>query len=70
MKKFTATIIGLYCFVTLLQAQDKFEDDSVKNYKINEIIIKSPKYNRNIFDIPVTATMLPERMIATNKIEN
>ena len=70
MKKFTATIIGLCCIVTLLQAQDIFEDDSVKNYKINEIIIKSPKYNRNIFDIPVTATMLPERMIVTNKIEN
>lgn len=70
MKKLTATFLVIIAFVTLSAAQDILEGDTVKNYKLDEIIIKSPKYNRNIFDIPVAATMLPERLIENSKIEN
>ena len=48
----------------------KTEQDSMKNYKLDEIIIQSPKYNRNILDIPVSASMVSERMIEFDRIEN
>ncbi len=44
--------------------------DSIKAYQLDEIIIKSPKYNRNIFEIPAAATMVPERLIEQKRIEN
>ncbi len=44
--------------------------DTLKNYKLDEVIIQSPKYNRPLFDIPASASMIPERMIETGRIEN
>ncbi|HCE58434.1 MAG TPA: TonB-dependent receptor [Prolixibacteraceae bacterium] len=70
MKKLAATFLVISGFVTLSHAQDIFEGDTVKNYKLDEIIIKSPKYNRNIFEVPAAATMLPARFIENNKVEN
>ncbi|HDR52276.1 MAG TPA: TonB-dependent receptor [Mariniphaga anaerophila] len=46
------------------------ENDTLKNYRLDEVIIKSPKYNRSIFDIPASASMVSERMIEINRIEN
>ena len=70
MKKLTATLFLVLTFYSLIQAQDIFEGDTVKNYKLDEILIKSPKYNRNIFEVPAAATMLPARFIENNKVEN
>ncbi len=46
------------------------EKDTIRNYKLDEIIIQSPKYNRNVFDIPAAASMIPERLIENNRVEN
>ena len=70
MKKLAATFIIISGFVNLSHAQDIFEGDTLKNYKLDEIIIKSPKFNRNIFEVPAAATMLPARFIENNKVEN
>lgn len=70
MKKLAATFFIMFSLITLSRAQDSFEGDTVKNYKLDEIIIKSPKYNRNIFEVPAAATLLPARFIENNKVEN
>jgi hypothetical protein len=70
MKKIFALTLTIFLFAQLLSAHEIAEDDTIRNYKLDEIIIKSPKYNRNIFDIPAAATMLPERLIENSKIEN
>ena len=51
------------------QGQETVQD-SMKNYSLDEIIIQSPKFNRNVFEIPAAATMVPERLIETNRVEN
>ncbi len=66
-KTFIAGILLLA--VTLLQAQETVQD-TMKKYSLDEIIIQSPKFNRNIFEIPAAATMVPERLIENNRIEN
>jgi iron complex outermembrane recepter protein len=66
-------IILVACVLSLLHLTGKgqeTEKDSIKNYKLDEIIIQSPKYNRNILDIPVSASMVSERMIEYNRVEN
>jgi outer membrane receptor protein involved in Fe transport len=64
-------IVGLLLAIQpVVKAQNTTETDTVKNYKLDEITIKSPKFNRNIFEIPVAASMLPERLIENNKVEN
>ncbi len=70
MKKLIATVVVFILLVTVLKAQETTQEDSLKHYKLDEIIIKSPKYNRNIFEIPAAASMLPERLIEDNKVEN
>lgn len=70
MKNLIALVVFVLFSQTILNAQNSNEQDSVKHYKLDEITIKSPKYNRNIFEIPVAATMLPERFIVNNRIEN
>ena len=70
MKNLIALTAILLFFQTVLKAQDNTPQDSMKHYKLDEITIKSPKYNRNIFEIPAAATMLPERFIENNKVEN
>ncbi len=70
MKKLIAIFGLLLAFQPVIKAQYSTETDTVKNYKLDEITIKSPKYNRNIFEIPAAATLLPERFIETSKVEN
>lgn len=69
MKKITFFAIILSLLHLVGRTQDA-KPDTVKNYKLDEIIIQSPKFNRNILDIPVSASMVPERMIELNRIEN
>jgi outer membrane receptor protein involved in Fe transport len=70
MKKLIAFWLLLLAVQPIIKAQNPTETDTVKNYKLDEITIKSPKYNRNIFEIPAAASMLPERLIENNKVEN
>ena len=44
------------------------KQDSIQHFQLDDIEIKSPKYNRNIFEIPAAATMIPERLIQNNKV--
>lgn len=67
--------IFIVIFITLIIrqisiGQEKMDTDSIRKYKLDEIIIKSPKYNRNVFEIPVAATMVPARMLENSKVEN
>ena len=70
MKNLMAIVGLLLAIQPVVKAQNTTETDTVKNYKLDEITIKSPKFNRNIFEIPVAASMLPERLIENNKVEN
>lgn len=70
MKKLIFLILPVYFYTQAVQAQDSAEPDSIKQYRLDEIIIKSPKYNRNVFDIPAAASMVPARMIENSKVEN
>jgi len=70
MKNIFVIALSTVLIVGQLKAQEESKTDSIKNYKLDEIIIKSPKYNRNIFEIPAAATMLPARLIENNKVEN
>ncbi|MBN1822219.1 MAG: TonB-dependent receptor [Prolixibacteraceae bacterium] len=68
----TLFVIVFMVFVTgnILNAQNKTDSDTIRKYKLDEIIIKSPKYNRNIFEIPAATSMIPARIIENNRIEN
>ncbi|MDD4756665.1 MAG: TonB-dependent receptor [Prolixibacteraceae bacterium] len=70
MMKIFAVVFTALLLIQLHLFADNFDSDTLKNYKLDEIIIKSPKYNRNIFDIPAAATMIPERVLENNRIEN
>ncbi|MDR2911192.1 MAG: TonB-dependent receptor [Bacteroidales bacterium] len=70
MKKITIISALFLLIQPVLRAQLTVETDTLKNYILEEITVKSPKYNMNIFDIPAAASMLPERLIENNKIEN
>jgi outer membrane receptor protein involved in Fe transport len=69
MKKSAFLILFLTAFQLTALSQEA-KKDSIKNYKLDEIIIQSPKYNRNIFEIPAAASMIPERLIENNRVEN
>src|SRR5690554_599638 len=69
MKDIFAFVIVILLF--RLSAGAQFQaPDSIREYNLEEIIIQSPKYNRNIFDIPAAATMIPERLLENNRVEN
>lgn len=65
-----AVLLVILSFIRITVYADETETDTLKNYKLDEIIIKSPKYNRNIFDIPAAATMVSERLIESSQIQN
>ena len=69
MKKSAVLFLLTAAFQLTAFSQDA-ETDSIKNYKLDEIIIQSPKYNRNIFEIPAAASMVPERLIENSRVEN
>lgn len=68
--KESAFLILLFTALSLSTFSQDAEKDSIKNYKLDEIIIQSPKYNRNIFEIPAAASMVPERLIENSRVEN
>lgn len=70
MKKLIVLVASIFIFFSVIKAQETEKQDSIKNYKLDEIIIKSPKYNQNIFEIPAAATLLHARLIENSKIEN
>lgn len=55
-------------------AQDIFEPEAdtakIRNLRIDEITVRSPKYNSNIFQLPAAATMMPARIIDNYQIQN
>ncbi|NLB25065.1 MAG: TonB-dependent receptor [Bacteroidales bacterium] len=69
MRNFAFVLMALL-FSRLNSLANNFDADTISNYKLDEIIIKSPKYNRNIFDIPAAVSMIPERVLENNKAEN
>ncbi len=70
MKKTAMFLAAVLISITAAKAQKKAIQDSIKHYQLEDIEIKSPKYNRNVFEIPAAATMVPERLIENNKIQN
>ncbi|MFV0269008.1 MAG: TonB-dependent receptor plug domain-containing protein [Draconibacterium sp.] len=70
MKKTAMLLAAVLISITAAKAQKKAIQDSIKHYQLEDIEIKSPKYNRNVFEIPAAAKMVPERLIENNKIQN
>ena len=68
MKKLAYFILLITFHLPLLAMQS--EADSIITYKLDEIVIRSPKFNRNVFEIPASASLMPGRMIEINRIEN
>lgn len=69
------SIYATFVFIALLSfgakaQQESTDQDSMKHYQLEDIEIKSPKYNRNVFEIPAAATMVPERLLETNRVVN
>ncbi|SHF58370.1 Outer membrane receptor proteins, mostly Fe transport [Mariniphaga anaerophila] len=69
MKKLLLLILTISFFQVNTFARET-EQDSIKKYKLDEIVIQSPKYNRNVFEIPAAASMIPERLIENNRVES
>lgn len=61
---------GLLFVLQVTVKGQETKKDTIKNYRLDEIIIQSPKYNNNIIDLPVAASMVPERLIESARIEN
>lgn len=71
MKKFYAAFIALFIISVSAKAQQESTvQDTIRHYQLEDIEIKSPKYNRNVFEIPAAATMIPERLLETNRVVN
>jgi len=72
MRRFIGSVIFSVITVYGFAEGENTDKDTtqIKNYKLEEIQIKSPKYNSNIFELPVTATMVPARSIESNGVEN
>jgi iron complex outermembrane recepter protein len=69
------SIFSLVFFnVGIISAQDMYEPDAdtakIRNLRIDEITVRSPKYNSNVFQIPAAATMMPARIIENYQIQN
>ncbi len=64
-----AAFVVLCIFSYAAKAQQPTaKQDSIRHYQLEDIEVKSPKYNRNIFEIPAAATMVPERLLENNKV--
>ncbi len=71
MKKITFAFAAMLLLYTTAKAQQQAEKpDTIQHYELDDIEIKSPKYNRNIFEIPAAATLVSERLIQNNKVQN
>ncbi len=67
MKKLAVTFLAITAFVTLSTAQDIFEGDTVKNYKLDEITIKSPKELPLVREIPGSISLISERQLESTE---
>ncbi|HPT32820.1 MAG TPA: Plug domain-containing protein, partial [Prolixibacteraceae bacterium] len=70
MKKSIILLFITIGLITRLSAQPLVETDTIKNYRLDEITVKSPKYNSNIFNIPAAATMMPSRLIENYQVRS
>ncbi|MCF6358646.1 MAG: TonB-dependent receptor, partial [Draconibacterium sp.] len=69
MKKIISTLLIVCALTYYSKAQNVESNDTIKHYKLDEIKIKSPKYNTNIFEIPAAASLVTQRAIIDNKVE-
>ncbi len=64
----------LITFLMSAKAQDIYEPDTdttkIRNLRLDEITVRSPKYNSNVFQLPAAATMMPARIIENYQISN
>ena len=62
MRKFIGSVILSVITVYGFAEGENTEKDTtqIKNYKLEEIQIKSPKYNSNIFELPVSRKEIGE----------
>uniref|UniRef100_UPI003217D6A1 TonB-dependent receptor n=1 Tax=uncultured Draconibacterium sp. TaxID=1573823 RepID=UPI003217D6A1 len=70
MKRIYAGLLAILLLISVAKAQQTEQNDTIKHYQLDDIEIKSPKYNQNIFEIPAAATMVSERLIESNKVQN
>jgi iron complex outermembrane recepter protein len=65
-------LITISLLLSPVYAQDIYEPDAdtskIRNLRIDEITVRSPKYNSNIFQLPASATMMPARIIENYQI--
>lgn len=71
MKQFIL-FITISLLLSPVYAQDIYEPDAdtskIRNLRIDEITVRSPKYNSNVFQLPAAATMMPARIIENYQI--
>ncbi|HOI49637.1 MAG TPA: TonB-dependent receptor, partial [Prolixibacteraceae bacterium] len=73
MKVNILSIFLILVTTTVSRAQDMAEEADtarIRNLNIEEITIKSTKYNSDIFYVPAAATKLSSQVIVNSKIEN
>lgn len=71
MKPLIHIILFVLISVTVF-AQDNYDPDAdttkIRNLRLDEITVRSPKYNSNVFQLPAAATMMPARIIENYQI--
>ncbi len=71
MKRIYASFALIILFIIGAKAQESnTKQDTIKHYQLEDIEIKSPKFNRNVFEIPAAATLVPDRLIESNRVQN
>lgn len=68
MRIYAAFAMLVMFFYSAKAQQETTSQDTIKHYQLEDIEIKSPKFNRNVFEIPAAATMVPERLLENNKV--
>jgi len=67
MKKLFVITLTIILFSQILPAHEIAEDDTIRNYKLEEIVIKSPKELPLIREIPGSISLLSERQLANTE---
>ncbi len=68
--KIIIVALAIISIIHLKIYAQQVEQDTIKNYRLEEIVIKSPKYNKDIFEIPAAASMVAGRQIENSKADN
>ena len=70
--KTTLIFILFNLLTTAILAQDIYEGEpdtaKIRNLRLDEVTVRSPKYNSNVFQLPAAATMMPARIIDNYQI--